>query len=307
MPVTEQPGPGELTLVFTDIEGSTALAQGLGPRWPDVLRRHRETSRTVWRDFGGHEVDTAGDGFFLVFTDRADAVGAAVAAQRELSATPWPGGARVRVRIGLHHGAVSTYDGSYVGYEVHRAARIAAAAHGGQVLASLAAVAGLMSGAVGGEPGLAAVDLGLHPLKDIVVPERLFQLTAPGLASAFPPVRSLGGPDAASAAEVPSTVRSGVDVMPALLTMPDGQRIPLTSYGLRIGRTPDNDLVLADPAVSRHHCAISATNGGFVLTDLQSTHGTTVDAVLVTAPRLLADGEVLRVGDTDLAFTWPAR
>lgn len=304
MPATEQPGPGELTLVFTDIEGSTALAQGLGPRWPDVLRLHRETGRAVWHRFGGYEVDTAGDGFFLVFSDRAAAVGAAVAAQRELTAAAWPDGATVRVRIGIHHGTVSTYDGSYVGYEVHRAARIAAAAHGGQVLASLAAVAGLV---LPDEPGLAAVDLGLHPLKDIVVPERLFQVTAPGLTRAFGPVRSLGGPDGAAAAELPSTVRSGVDVLPGLLTMPDGQRVPLTSYGLRIGRTPDNDLVLADPAVSRHHCAISATNGGFVLTDLQSTHGTTVDTVPVDAPRLLADGEVVRVGDTDLAFTWPAR
>lgn len=296
------PAAGELTLLFTDIEGSTQLSQSLGPLWPALLRTHRETSRSVWRTWGGHEVDTAGDGFFLVFTDRGAAVAAAVAAQRALAATTWPGGARVRVRMGLHHGTVAAYDGSYIGYEVHRAARITAAAHGGQVLASGAVVAGLV---VPEEPALAAVDLGRHPLKDIAAPEQLFQLTAPGLATGFPPVRSQVGPKAA-AADVPSTVRSGVDVLPALLTMGDGQRIPLTSYGLRVGRTPDNDLVLADPAVSRHHCAISATNGGFVITDLQSTHGTRVGSEPVGAPRLLADGDVVGIGDTELRFTWPA-
>lgn len=303
VPASLPPASGELALLFTDIEGSTQLAQSLGPQWPATLQVHREISRAAFQRYDGHEVDTAGDGFFVVFADNADAVAAAVAAQRALTATAWPGGGTVRVRMGLHRGRVERYDGSYVGYEVHRAARITAAAHGGQVLASAGIVAGLH---VPDEPRVQAVDLGRHPLKDLAAPEQLLQLTAPGLETAFPPVRSLAGPDAAAAADVPSTVRSGVDVMPAGLRLPDGRKLLLTSYGLRIGRTPDNDLVLADPAISRHHCAISATNGGFVVTDLQSTHGTRVGNERIDAPRLLADGDVLRVGDTEINFQWPA-
>ncbi|GAA4811422.1 hypothetical protein GCM10025786_14970 [Nocardioides caeni] len=294
---------GELALLFTDIEGSTQLAQALGAGWPSVLRLHRELGRAAWQAHDGQEVDTAGDGFFVVFTEREAAVAAAVAAQRSLSAAQWPDGATVRVRMGLHHGRVTTYDGSYVGYEVHRAARVAAAAHGGQVLATVSALQGLV---IASEPDVSAVDLGRHPLKDIAEPERLFQLTGPGLPRGFPPVRSLAGKGPAAAIEVPSTMRSGVDVLPATLTLPDGRTLMLTTYGARIGRTPDNDLVLADPAVSRHHCAISATNGGFVVTDLQSTHGTRVAGERIAAPQLLANGDVLRVGDTEIAFAWPA-
>ncbi len=293
----------ERALVFTDIEGSTALVQALGPAWPGVLRAHRELCRTTWRRYDGEEVDTAGDGFFLVFPDAPAALAAAVEAQRALSAATWPEGADLRVRMGVHHGPVTTYDGSYLGYEVHRAARIGAAAHGGQVLVS-APVADALP--LAGEPDVRAVDLGQHPLKDLAAPERLFQVTGPGLRRAFPPVRTPAAGDAAAAAAVPSTVRSGLEVAPALLTTADGQRVLLTSYGLRVGRTPDNDLVLADPLVSRHHCAISATGGGFVLTDLQSTHGTRVGGVPLTAPRLLADGDVVALGDTELRFTWPA-
>ncbi len=301
--------PGdEPTLLFTDIEGSTQLAQTLSGTWPEILRQHRELSRTVWREHGGIEVDTAGDGFFVAFDDAATGVAAAVRAQRALCETAWPCDASgtpaaVRIRMGLHRGRVTPYDGGYVGYEVHRAARITAAAHGGQVLASAAVVDGLV---VPGEPDLRCVDLGHHRLKDIPHPEQLFQIVAPGLPQGFPPVRTLPESPGAGSLQVPPTLRNGVDVLPGLLLLPGGGQRTLTSYGLRIGRSPDNDLVLADPAVSRHHCAITATDGGFVLTDLQSTHGTRVDGRLVAAPELLADGVVLRLGDSELRFRWPA-
>lgn len=296
------PDDGEVSFLFTDVEGSTQLAQSLGDEWPEVLQQHREISRRAWTLYGGHEVDTAGDGFFVVFADRPSAVAAAGAAQRDLWSATWPGAATVRVRMGLHRGRATTYDGSYVGYEVHRAARVAAAAHGGQILATAAALDGLDLAVV----DLTAVDLGHHPLKDLALPERLFQLVGTDLPRAFPPLRTLAGQDPAAAVEVPSTMRSGVDVQPGVLTLPDGRHIPLTSYGARVGRTPDNDIVLADPAVSRHHCAISATNGGFVITDLQSTHGTRVGGIRIGAPQLLGDDDVIRVGDTEMTFSWPA-
>ncbi|KRA38277.1 hypothetical protein ASD81_06425 [Nocardioides sp. Root614] len=302
VPPTTPPASGELALLFTDIEGSTQLAQALGPQWPATLRLHRELSRAAFQQYDGHEVDTAGDGFFVVFVDRERAVGAAIAAQRALTAASWPTDATVRVRMGLHHGHVESYDGGYVGYEVHRAARITAAAHGGQVLASDAIVRGLQ---VPREQGLAAVDLGQHRLKDLRAPEQLFQLKAPGIETAFPPVRALAGAELVSAADLPTTTLGGVEVAPAVLGLPDGRRLMLTSSGLRIGRVTRNDLVLADPSVSRHHCAISATKRGFVVTDLQSTHGTHVNDDRLEASRLLVDGDVLRVGDTKISFTWP--
>lgn len=297
------PPSGTLALLFTDLEGSTRLSQRLGARWTSVLRRHRELSRAVWRSHDGHEVDTAGDGFFVVFADATRAVAAAVAAQRALSAGGWPEGADVRVRIGVHLGEVARYDDGYVGYEVHRAARLTAAAHGGQVVASAPVVAlGTPHGA-----GISVVDLGWHRLPDLVEPEHVFQLTAPGLPVAFPPLRGAERGAGGGAADVPATYRSDVAVPPGLLALPDGRTVPVTTYGLRIGRSPDNDLVLADRDVSRHHCVLTATNGGFVLTDLRSTHGTCVNAARLRTPRVLEDGDRIQVGGALLAFHWPVR
>ncbi len=297
------PPSGTLALLFSDLEGSTRLSRELGDRWTSVLRRHREISRGAWSAHDGHEVDTAGDGFFVVFTDTTCAVGAAVAAQRALAADSWPEGVEVRVRMGLHLGEVARYDGSYVGYEVHRAARLTAAAHGGQVVASAPLVdRGMPAGS-----GISVVDLGLYRLPDLVEPEHIFQLTAPGLALAFPPLRSADRGATGGVADVPATYRSDVAVAPGSLRLPDGRRVVVTTYGLRIGRTADNDLVLADGAVSRHHCVLTATSGGFVLTDLRSTHGTCVNGARLEMPRVLEDGDVIQVGTTLLAFDWPLR
>ncbi|MFC5730413.1 MULTISPECIES: adenylate/guanylate cyclase domain-containing protein [Nocardioides] len=298
MPTTAPPS-GTLALLFTDLEGSTQLSQRLGDRWASVLRRHRELSRAVWQLHDGYEVDTAGDGFFVVFADGRRAAAAALAAQRALTTAAWPDGVVVRVRMGLHLGQVTNYDDSYVGYEVHRAARITSAAHGGQVVASAALIdLGLPEGS-----GISVVDLGHHRLKDLVEPEHLFQLTAPGLPAAFPPLRSARADTAA--AKLPATYRSEVSVAPGTLQLPDGRLVAVTTYGLRIGRSPDNELVLADSSVSRHHCVLTATNDGFVLTDLQSTHGTLVNGLRLDAPRMLTSGDLIRVGDTQLTFGWP--
>ena len=129
---------GTVAFVFTDIEGSTHLAQTLpAERWEAILARHRELIRAAVAAHGGAEVSTEGDGFFLAFSRTSDAVAAVVELERALSAEPWPEDGVVRVRAGIHTGdGRLDADGSYVGADVHRAARVAAAGHGGQVLLS---------------------------------------------------------------------------------------------------------------------------------------------------------------------------
>src|SRR5215208_406350 len=125
---------GTVTLLFTDIEGSTRLLKQLRDGYGVVLEDHRRLLRAAFDAHGGREVDTQGDAFFVVFPTAGHAVAAAAEAQRSLAAQHWPNGARVRVRMGVHTGEATVAGDSYVGLAVHRAARIAAAAAGGQVL-----------------------------------------------------------------------------------------------------------------------------------------------------------------------------
>ena len=289
-----------LAMLFSDIEGSTLHANRLGNQWKDVLRLHRETCRRAWKDHHGEEVDTAGDGFFVVFPTVGDAVAAAMQAQRELGAVDWPGGRPIRSRTGIHVGLVSSYDGSYVGYDVHRAARMMGTASGGQVVVSQAVVEDFATR----PEGLEITDLGAHPLKDLAEEERLFQIHGEGMLTSFPRIKSLGTSGAAAAA-VARTLYRPAAVSAAELMMEDGRTIAVSENGLRIGRMPDNDLVLNDNLVSRHHCALTGTPAGFVLTDLQSTHGTTVNGERVTVARPLTDGDLLVVGATRIQFTQP--
>ncbi len=127
---------GEVTFCFTDIEGSTRLARRLGERWLGVLQQHNHILREVWAEHDGVEVMTEGDAFFVVFRDPAAAVVAAIDAHARLAGAAWPEDGAVRVRIGLHTGVADVADDDYVGVEVHKAARVAAAAHGAQVLVS---------------------------------------------------------------------------------------------------------------------------------------------------------------------------
>ncbi|MFH1475342.1 MAG: adenylate/guanylate cyclase domain-containing protein, partial [Chloroflexota bacterium] len=179
---------GTVTFLFTDIEGSTHLVGELAERWPPLLDRHRAIIRAALAAHGGVEVQTEGDGFFAAFDRAPAAVAATVRAQRDLAAEAWPPDAAIRVRMGLHTGeGVVDADGSYVGHDVHRAARVAGAAHGGQVLLSgtVRALAGAALPA-----GVTLRDLGEHRLKDLR-PEPLAQLVVDGLPADFPPVRSL--------------------------------------------------------------------------------------------------------------------
>ena len=188
--MTELP-TGTVTFLFTDIEGSTRLVQALGPRWRSTVEDHNRLLRGAIRDAGGIDLRTEGDAVFAVFPSAPNAVAAAAAAQGALASHPWPPEAEVRVRIGMHTGEGTVGGDDYVGLDVHRAARISATGHGGQVLLS-STTAELVEGSL--PDGLGLRDLGRHRLKDLARPERIFQLTIDGLPAAFPLIRSLEAP-----------------------------------------------------------------------------------------------------------------
>lgn len=171
------------TLVFTDMEGSTRLLARLGDRWAALLARHHEIVREVGDLHAGEQVDTQGDAFFLLFDRAPDAAAFAAEVNRRLADEPWPDGARVRVRIGLHTGTVEFGPTGPVGMDVHKAARVSSAAHGGQVVLTEPTRASL--------PDAELRNLGRHRLKDVPEPVQLWQLAAPGLTAEFPPLRSL--------------------------------------------------------------------------------------------------------------------
>lgn len=179
---------GLVTFLFTDIEGSSRLEQRVGTAAYARLRaRHRAILREAVASHGGTEQGTEGDSFFVVFADAAEALAAAIEAQRALTVEPWPGDAPIRVRMGVHAGQAYRSDDDYIGIEINRAARIESAAHGGQIVVS-DALRALLADRLTGEVRLA--DLGTHRLKDFE-PFRLHQVIAPGLPTEFPPLRSL--------------------------------------------------------------------------------------------------------------------
>ena len=167
---------GTVTFLFTDVEGSTKLLHELGDGYAEALHEHRRLLRGAFTAHEGVEVDTQGDAFFVAFGRASDAVAAAADAQLSLSGGP------IRVRMGLHTGEPRLTDEGYVGLDVHKGARIAAVGHGGQVLLSQATRA-LVDADVR--------DLGPHRLKDLSVPERIFQLEVDGLPSEFAPLKTL--------------------------------------------------------------------------------------------------------------------
>jgi predicted ATPase/class 3 adenylate cyclase len=180
---------GTLTFLFSDIEGSTRLLDTLGREaYTAVLERHAGIMRAACAAHGGREQNTEGDSFFVVFDAAADALAAAVDAQRGLATEPWPDGVELRVRMGLHTGEASESAAGLVGIDINRAARIAAAAHGGQIVVSDAV--GTLLGSDLPE-GVTLHGLGSHRLKDLREPQPLSQVVADGLRLEFPPLRSL--------------------------------------------------------------------------------------------------------------------
>jgi len=179
---------GTLTFLFTDIEGSTKLLRRLEHRYREVIGRHHGILREAIAGGGGIEVDREGDAFFAVFRSSTDALGAAVHAQRSLASVDWPDGQAVRVRMGLHTGEAVLVGDQYMGIDIHLAARIAAAGHGGEVVIS-ENTKDLVEESL--PDGVALRDLGRHRLKDIERPIHLWDLVIDGLPSAFPEIKTL--------------------------------------------------------------------------------------------------------------------
>jgi predicted ATPase/class 3 adenylate cyclase len=252
---------GVVTFVFTDIEGSTKLLQRTGTAYVELLAAHRRLIRSSFTSHGGQEVDTQGDSFFYAFSSSHGALEAVIEAQRELAAYPWPDGDEVRVRMGVHVGEPLLVDGHYVGLDVHRAARISSAAHGAQVIVS-APVRDRLDGETSDDFGFA--DLGEHRLKDLAEPERLLQLTAPGLEEQFPPIRSLSPPT-----NLPHRVRAlvgrerEVEELRTMLTGPSARLVTITGPG-GTGKTR--------LAVATAHGLLEDFAHGAFLVDLTQVH-----------------------------------
>jgi DNA-binding NarL/FixJ family response regulator/class 3 adenylate cyclase len=172
---------GTVTLVFTDVEGSTQLVRQLGDAYAQLLGDHRRLLQEAVEEARGHVVDHRGDEFFLVFDDPHRAAVAVTSAQRAFATHAWPEGVELRVRMGLHTGKPTFRDGAYYGLDVHRAARIAQAGSGGQILLSQETREEL-------HLSFELEDLGEHELPGLGETERLFQLTIPGLPARFPPL-----------------------------------------------------------------------------------------------------------------------
>jgi class 3 adenylate cyclase len=177
---------GLVTLLFTDIEASTALLEMLGDGYIGVLEDVRSLLREAVRARGGAEVDARADEFFAAFAKAASAVDAALEIQRALRDRTWPGGMEVRVRAGIHSGTPKLTEGAYVGLPVHTANRICSAAHGGQILVSDHAMAAMDGG---GPAGVTLRELGAFRLRGLARGHTLFQVEAADLPASFPPLR----------------------------------------------------------------------------------------------------------------------
>src|SRR6476620_8199891 len=175
---------GTVTLLFTDIEGSTRLLQRAGESYATLLDQHRRVLRHAFSSHGGVEVDAQGDAFFVAFATAQDAAAAAIEAQQALALEAWPDDNEIRVRIGLHTGEPTAANGNYVGLAVHQGARVMAAGHGGQVLLSESTRVLL-------DERFQVRDLGEHRLKDLTGPQHLYQLQVEGLPTDFPPLKTL--------------------------------------------------------------------------------------------------------------------
>jgi predicted ATPase/class 3 adenylate cyclase len=182
---------GWVTLLFTDIEGSTNMWEQQQVQMSEALARHDQILRTTIESHRGYVFKTAGDAFSAAFQQPTDGLLAALSAQKQLLAEEWGTDIPIRVRMGLHSGYCEERDGDYFGPTVNRAARLSDTAHGGQTVVSQSTVSVMIDSPPGGST---FVDLGDHRLKDLGRPERVFQVNLPGLGAEFPPLRSLTNP-----------------------------------------------------------------------------------------------------------------
>ena len=179
---------GTVTFLRTDVEGSMALSRALGSRWDALNDRHLGLIRSAVEAAGGVVVRTEGDAVFAAFQEAGAGVRAAIDAQRAIADADWPADAQIRVRMGIHSGEAHLAGDDYGGFDVNRAARVAATGHGGQILLSGASQA-LVADAL--PDGVTLRDLGTYVLRDVPRPERLFQVdSCQVFRTAFPPLRA---------------------------------------------------------------------------------------------------------------------
>src|SRR5919204_3939194 len=198
-----------VSFLFSDIEGSTRLLKQLRGHYGEALEEHQRILREAFGTHGGREIDTQGDAFFFAFDRARNALLAAADAQRALARHDWPEGIQLRVRMGVHTGEAAVAGERYVGLAVHRAARICAAAHGGQVLVSQT-TQNLVEDEEAELPGLTLRDLGQQRLKDLDRPVRLYQLEGSELLASFPPIRTAETPFAGREAELAAAAEAVV-------------------------------------------------------------------------------------------------
>jgi predicted ATPase/class 3 adenylate cyclase len=222
------PPTGTVTFLFTDIEGSTRLLHALGEGYRAAQDRHGEIVRTAVEANNGYVVRTEGDSFFVTFRTPIDAVRGAVTAQRQLSGNDWPEGVDFRVRMGLHTGLGVLAGDDYIGIDVNRAARIAAAAHGGQVLLSEATRVLIQHDL---PDGVALRNQGEHRLKDITHSEHLFDLVVDGLPADFPPIWSFDVRPNNLPLQLTSFVGRADEIAQALQLLGDHRLVTLTGPG----------------------------------------------------------------------------
>jgi predicted ATPase/class 3 adenylate cyclase len=182
---------GDVTFLFTDIQGSTQMLARLKGLYGEVLGMHRAILRRAFDEHGGHEVDTQGDSFLVAFGKPDDAIAAAVGAQRGLFEQEWPQDEQVLVRMGIHSGRPLVVDDHYVGLDLHFAARVMGAAHGGQIVVTRNTYTQALKSL---DSDMSFKNLGRHRFKDIESAEQIFQVLAPGLPDVFPPLKSARPP-----------------------------------------------------------------------------------------------------------------
>ena len=212
---------GTITFLRTDIEGSMGLVRALGPRYDELDAEHKSIVRDRIEAEGGKVVRTEGDAFFVVYDDAAAAARTAVGIQRGIGEHPWPAEHPIRVRVGLHAGTAHRAGDDYGGFEVSRAARVASAGWGGQIVIS-DPVRALLGDDL--PDGWSIIDLGRHRLAGVPEPQRLFQLCAPGLPSDFPPLRGASAQTESLPTRVTSIVGRG-DELETLAGLLAGTRL----------------------------------------------------------------------------------
>jgi predicted ATPase/class 3 adenylate cyclase len=221
---------GTVTLLFTDIEGSTLLLQRLGASYAQALAEHHSLMRALFEKWGGREVDAQGDALFASFHRASDALNMAIEGQKAIAAHVWPEGESVRVRMALHTGEPTIGASDYVGLDVHRASRLCSAAHGGQVLISQT-TRELVRDNLPAGAGLR--DLGVHRLKDLQRPEPIFQLVIAGLPHDFPLLKTLDSHANNLPTQPTSLIGRDAEVtaVQKILSRPEVQIVTLTGAG----------------------------------------------------------------------------